>query len=256
LSPSQPSRADQATVPIDAPTFFLCLLAQHLHLNERFGQHQWQPCRVSSVEAEGRVYDRYELWFDSPRALDVWFDITDSVARWAPERAARKAQNGQADEVGRASASPARVAAAAANDSCIEGALPMSPASTPPLILKAAHGSHDGRLHFGEVIELLMRADVESYHADYRSRRTTYYLPDGATFNVELPSIDVLIADVFDAAAVRAAIAGAQQGRVMYPEFKQLTMQAGCVGYIVWIAGRHVSYFGRRGEVHVELLPR
>ncbi|MBN9409691.1 MAG: DUF1398 family protein [Burkholderiales bacterium] len=131
----------------------------------------------------------------------------------------------------------------------------MTPASTPPLILEAAHGSHDGRLHFGEVIELLMRADVESYHADYRSHRTTYYLADGATFAVELPSIDVPVADAFDVAGVRAAIAGAQRGSVMYPEFKQLTMQAGCVGYIVWIAGRHASYFGRCGEVHVEVFP-
>jgi hypothetical protein len=43
--------------------------------------------------------------------------------------------------------------------------------------------------------------------------------------------------------------------RVMYPEFKRLSQRAGCVGYVVWIAGRHVSYHGRRGEVHVERFP-
>jgi hypothetical protein len=38
----------------------------------------------------------------------------------------------------------------------------------------------------------------------------------------------------------------------MYPEFKALTQAAGCIGYTVWIAGRHVVYLGRRGESHVE----
>ena len=63
------------------------------------------------------------------------------------------------------------------------------------------------------------------------------------------------IADTFDAEAVRAAIRGAQQGVVMYPEFKHLTCLAGCAGYTVWITGRHVSYFGRKGEMHVERFP-
>jgi hypothetical protein len=42
---------------------------------------------------------------------------------------------------------------------------------------------------------------------------------------------------------------------VMYPEFKKLSQQAGCVGYTVWIAGRHVTYVGRRGETHIERFP-
>lgn len=57
---------------------------------------------------------------------------------------------------------------------------------------------------------------------------------------------DVPIGDEFDAAAIKAAIDS---------QCMRLVMAAGCVGYIVWIAGRHVSYFGRRGEVHVEHFP-
>lgn len=34
--------------------------------------------------------------------------------------------------------------------------------------------------------------------------------------------------------------------------FKTLSQQAGCVGYTVWIAGRHVRYFGRGDDTHVE----
>ena len=55
--------------------------------------------------------------------------------------------------------------------------------------------------------------------------------------------------------AVRAGILGAQQGRVLYPEFKRLSQRASCIGYTVWIIGRHVAYLGRRGETHVERFP-
>ena len=115
--------------------------------------------------------------------------------------------------------------------------------------------SNAGNIHFGEVIGQLKDVQVESYHVDYRSGRTTYYLPDGATldFGFELPQ--ECIAQEFDGDAVRAAILGAQQGRVMYPEFKKLSQRAGCVAYTVWIAGRHVTYLGRRGETHIERFP-
>lgn len=126
---------------------------------------------------------------------------------------------------------------------------------TQHLIHDAADGSSGGRLHFGQVVGLLVQAGVESYVADYRAGRTTYYLPDGETLSLDLHRPEVPIAEAFDADAVKAAIRGAQQGRVMYPEFKRLTCLAGCTGYTVWIAGRHVSYFGRKGEVHVERFP-
>lgn len=115
--------------------------------------------------------------------------------------------------------------------------------------------SNAGTIHFGEVIQQLMSVDVESYHVDYRSGRATYYWPDGSTLDLKFELPAEAIADAFDGDAVRAAILGAQQGRVMYPEFKALTQRAGCIGYSVWIAGRHVSYIGRRGEAHVERFP-
>ena len=122
-------------------------------------------------------------------------------------------------------------------------------------IRAAFEASNQGTIYFGQVIGQLLDAGVESYHVDYRSGRTTYYLPDGSTadFSFERPRQG--ITDVFDGDALRAAILGAQQGRVMYPEFKQLSQRAGCAAYSVWIAGRHVVYVGRRGETHIERFP-
>ncbi|PZQ74702.1 MAG: DUF1398 domain-containing protein [Variovorax paradoxus] len=123
------------------------------------------------------------------------------------------------------------------------------------VIRHTAEASDAGRIHFGEVVAALVGVGVESYAVDYRGRRITYYLPDGTTLTLEQHAPDAPIADTFDAEAVRAAIRGAQRGEVMYPAFKRLTQAAGCVGYTVWIAGRHVTYQGRRGETHVERFP-
>lgn len=127
--------------------------------------------------------------------------------------------------------------------------------NTHAVIQSTFQASNKGSIHFGEVIGQLMSVDVESYHVDYRSGRSTYYLPDGATVDLDFELPREGIAPAFDGDAVRSAILGAQQGRVMYPEFKKLSQCAGCVGYTVWIAGRHVTYFGRNGEVHIEQFP-
>jgi len=115
--------------------------------------------------------------------------------------------------------------------------------------------SNAGSIHFKQVIAQLMGVRVESYHVDYRCGRTTYFLSSGETLDLSFEKPLHGIGDAFDGDAVRAAILGAQQGRVMYPEFKQLSQQAGCAAYTVWIAGRHVTYFGRKGETHVEHFP-
>ncbi len=127
--------------------------------------------------------------------------------------------------------------------------------NTRAVIQATVEASDKGKIHFGEVIDRLISAQVESYHVDYRSGRTTYFLPDGMTLDFGFERPQEAIADCFDSDAVRAAILGAQQGRVMYPEFKLLSQRAGCIGYTVWITGRHVTYLGRRGETHVEFFP-
>lgn len=115
--------------------------------------------------------------------------------------------------------------------------------------------SNEGALHFGQVVARLVSAGVESYHVDYRGGRTTCYLTDGSTADLAFERPEHGIADVFDGDAVHAAVLWAQQGRVLYPEFKALSQLAGCVAYTVWITGRQVVYLGRRGEMHIERFP-
>jgi uncharacterized protein YbcV (DUF1398 family) len=123
------------------------------------------------------------------------------------------------------------------------------------IIEGCAHESHAGLLIFPEVLGRLYGVGVESYFADYRGQSTTYYLSTNETLRVAMAMPQVEIPESFDGDGVVLAIRGAQSNRLRYPEFLKLTMAAGCIGYMVWISGRHVSYFGRHGEVHVEHFP-
>ena len=123
------------------------------------------------------------------------------------------------------------------------------------VIDRCAEQSDAGAISFGAVVGELGQAGVESYYADYRAQQTVYYMPDASFHAVPLKGPSTEIADAFDAEAVQAAVRGAQGGKVKYLEFQALTRAAGCVGYFVWIAGRHVVYQGRRGETLVEPFP-
>lgn len=123
------------------------------------------------------------------------------------------------------------------------------------LIRESFAASNEGRIHFGEVIKQMMEVGVESYSVDYRGQAATYYLDNDEVLSVKMEAPPVAIGRNFDAKAVQEAIRGAQRGAVMYPEFKRLSMQAGCIGYTTWIAGRQVTYYGRKGETHVEYFP-
>lgn len=116
--------------------------------------------------------------------------------------------------------------------------------------------SSDGRIHFGQVVGNLLGAGVESYDVDYRAGRVTYYMPAGDTLTLDMTTPDLEIATEFSPSQIKSAILGAQRGEVMYPEFKKRSQAAGCIGYRVWLTGRHVTYYGRNGETHVEHFPK
>ena len=126
---------------------------------------------------------------------------------------------------------------------------------TADAIDRCSTASKEGRIRFGDVVAALAGAGVESYWADYRGAVTTYYLDTGDVHATQFDQPGVPIAEAFDVAGVQDAIRGTQRDEMRYPEFVRRTRAAGCVGYVVWLAGRHVTYFGRRGEMHLERFP-
>lgn len=127
--------------------------------------------------------------------------------------------------------------------------------STRGVIEACSKASYAGTTDFGQIVMALKAAGVESYQADFRSRKTTYYLPDGEVIVTDLFMPDAQADEFFSIERMQEAVRGAQAGRVKYPEFLKLSLAAGCIGYFVWITGRHVSYLGRHGERHIEPFP-
>jgi uncharacterized protein YbcV (DUF1398 family) len=115
--------------------------------------------------------------------------------------------------------------------------------------------SDEGRVRFGEVVQKLIGAGVERYHCDLLRSEKIYYLPDGKSERVPNDDIDVIPAQDFSAAGVEAAVRAIQAGKIKYKEFCERVMTAGCVGYIVSIAGQRAVYYGRTGDIHVEWFP-
>lgn len=120
---------------------------------------------------------------------------------------------------------------------------------------QCASGALDGKLIFPEILERLSGIGVERYHADYNRQEITYYLADGDSLVVATPHPFHPIALEFSATAVESAVRQSQRGEHSYLDFISKTMAAGCVGYFVQLSGRHVIYFGRKGESHVEHFP-
>lgn len=127
--------------------------------------------------------------------------------------------------------------------------------NTKAVIEDCAKQSHDGLLTFPEVLGRLVGVGVQSYFVDYRLASTTYYLNSHQAYQIptEMPALP--IPHSFNKIEVVSAIRGAQSDLVRYPEFLRLTMLAGCIGYVVWITGKHVTYFGAQGEMHIEHFP-
>jgi uncharacterized protein YbcV (DUF1398 family) len=116
-------------------------------------------------------------------------------------------------------------------------------------------GSDAERLSFPEVIGKLMAAGVERYDADLQRGEKTYYLPDGESCVVASDAYDGQPARDFTAAGVEAAVRAIQAQRIRYREFCTRIAEAGCVGYLVSLAGRRAVYYGRTGEAYVEPFP-
>jgi uncharacterized protein YbcV (DUF1398 family) len=112
-----------------------------------------------------------------------------------------------------------------------------------------------GKLIFPEVVRRLVEVGVESYFCDLANGAETFYLNDGGT-HVERMVLPLRpIAGEFSGAGIVAAIRGAQADTIRYPEFMRRSADAGVIAYWAFLAGRKVVYFGRKGEMHVEVFP-
>jgi uncharacterized protein YbcV (DUF1398 family) len=125
-------------------------------------------------------------------------------------------------------------------------------ADTVKVMQECTEASDGERMSFPEVVMKLMQAGVERYHADLLRSEKIYYLPSGESHRVPATPMQATPASAFAADGVAAAVRAIQQRKIQYREFCERIAQAGCVGYIVSMAGRRAVYYGRTGDSYVE----
>ncbi len=124
------------------------------------------------------------------------------------------------------------------------------------IIFEVCHATLGGTMSFPDAAGKLMGAGVEYYHVDYVRLRKTCYSAEGRTVTVPI-AFDGLppVAPELDAAALRANILDSQRNGQPFREFTRRAMAGGVQGYIAFLRGRRVMYWGRNGEQHVEWFP-
>jgi len=123
------------------------------------------------------------------------------------------------------------------------------------VVVEATRASDEERATFGEVVKNLARAGIERYHTDLLRGEKSYYLPDGESEVVKGNAVAATPARNFSATGVDAAVRAIQAGKIQYGTFCEQISEAGCVGYMVSLAGQRAVYYGRTGDSHVEWFP-
>lgn len=120
---------------------------------------------------------------------------------------------------------------------------------------ECTEASDQERITFPEVVMRLMQAGVERYHADLLRAEKIYYLPSGESHREPAADVNAVPPTAFAPEGVAAAVRAIQQQKIKYREFCERIAQAGCVGYMVSLAGKRAVYYGRTGDNYVEPFP-
>ena len=127
--------------------------------------------------------------------------------------------------------------------------------STQDIIRECTARSDASSISFPEIVMKLMDIGVEQYHADLVRSEKTYYLPNGENLVTASDRAEGIAPPTFSPEEVAAAVKASQQGKINYAEFCRRIVAAGCVSYVVSLAGRRAIYSGRTGDFHIEHFP-
>ncbi len=124
------------------------------------------------------------------------------------------------------------------------------------IIAEVARATLYGKIAFPEVVQRLIETGVEYYHVDYVALQKTYYSASGETIKTPINYEDLPpVADDFNIEVLKKIILDSQQNGQHYRDFTKRAMNAGVQGYIAFLRGKRVTYWGRGGDQHTEWFP-
>lgn len=124
------------------------------------------------------------------------------------------------------------------------------------IVADAARATLDGSLPFPEIVRQLIETGVEYYHVDHVALGKSFYSAAGHVVTTPINYEGLLpVATDFEAAGLRAAIFDSQRHGQYYRDFTRRAMQAGVQGYVAFLRGQRVTYWGRSCDQHTEWFP-
>lgn len=123
------------------------------------------------------------------------------------------------------------------------------------LIEEIAKSSHDGKINFLQQVEKLEAEGLEAYYVDLVRGEWRYYMTSGESHIIKTHEDFPQATEKFTAEQIQQALRQVQTKQINYGQFLGQILRAGCPAYAVYIKGRQVIYFGRRGEMHIEKMP-
>jgi uncharacterized protein YbcV (DUF1398 family) len=124
------------------------------------------------------------------------------------------------------------------------------------VVFEASRATVAGTMPFSEIVRCLLGTGVEYYHVDYVALRTTFYSATGDFVSTPIPfeQLPVVALD-FDEGRLKTAILDSQRHGQAYRDFTRRAIEAGVQGYMAFLRGKRVTYWGRGGEQHTEWFP-
>jgi len=109
---------------------------------------------------------------------------------------------------------------------------------------------------FPEILGMLGKNGVESYHVDLLRNEFRCYTRNGGSLVTSVPLVHDGVAPAFSPEKLEIINKRVQSGEWSFADFvRESTAAAGCAYYIVYLNGKKVRYFGRDGDEHVQLFP-
>ena len=123
------------------------------------------------------------------------------------------------------------------------------------IIQKIIDANFSGTITFPEVLAILLKEKVESYHVDFLRNEIRYYGMNGESLVMKTTHSQTHIPEKFDIEQFKTVLKKVQAGKINYEEFCCGSTASGCAYYIVYLNGKQVNYMGRNGEEYIENFP-
>ncbi|KAK5046511.1 hypothetical protein LTR84_008314 [Exophiala bonariae] len=115
-------------------------------------------------------------------------------------------------------------------------------------------------LTFPNTVSALIALGVTRYHIDYSSGIATTYKNTTKDEGIEIEQVKITSPPLssrtpWSKSGLVKAIRRVQAGETKYKEFAQECVDSGVTGYLAFLLGKNVLYYGADGDVHVEWFP-